>query len=128
MRFATRCALSLLAAALAAPAWSVQVGEASIYSLPGRKMASGARMNPGDDIAASRTLPLGTRARVTNLANGRSTVVTILDRGPRVRDRIVDLSPAAAEKIGLTRKQGTTRVEVRALALPPRDNPTVAEK
>src|SRR5262249_8041141 len=66
----------------------------------------------------SRTLPLGTTARVTNLKTGKSTVVTIQDRGPYVDGRIVDLSPGTAEKIGLTKKEGLTRVEVAPIAIP----------
>lgn len=121
--------LFLLAPALAAPAWAAspahdhlkpQVGKASIYSkkFAGRKMANGARMNPGDSNAASKTLPLGTRARVTNLENGRTAMVTIEDRGPYVPGRIVDLSPHTASEIGLTEKQGVARVEVVPIELP----------
>jgi rare lipoprotein A len=103
-----------------------QVGKASIYAkkFANRKMADGRRMNPNDDNAASKTLPLGTRARVTNLENGKSAVVTIEDRGPHVRGRIVDLSPATAEQIGLERKQGIAPVEVTPLDVP--DKPKVA--
>lgn len=64
--------------------------------------------------AAHRTLPFGTRVRVTNLGNGRSVVVRINDRGPFVRGRIIDLSRHAAERLGFTR-QGVTRVEVRVI-------------
>jgi len=97
-----------------------QVGKASFYSrkFAGRKMADGTPMKPRDDNAASKTLPLGTRARVTNLETGQSTAVTIQDRGPHVRGRIVDLSPGTAEEIGLTRKQGVARVEVAPIAVP----------
>jgi rare lipoprotein A len=55
---------------------------------------------------------------VTNLANGKSAMVTIEDRGPHVPGRIVDLSPATAREIGLTRKQGVARVEVTPVELP----------
>jgi len=97
-----------------------QVGKASIYAhkFAGRKMANGRRMDPADGNAASKTLPLGTTARVTNLENGRSTVVTIEDRGPHVPGRIVDLSPGSAAEIGVTRKQGIAPVEVQPLSLP----------
>lgn len=95
-----------------------QVGKASIYAkkFAGRKMANGEAMDPRDDNAAHKTLPLGSRAVVTNLETGRSAVVTIEDRGPHVRGRIVDLSPATAEKIGLSRKDGVAPVEVRPLS------------
>jgi rare lipoprotein A len=97
-----------------------QLGKASFYAhkFAHRKMADGTRMNPRANIAASKTLPLGTVAKVTNLHTGQSTVVTIHDRGPHVRGRIVDLSPAAAEKIGLTAEQGVAPVEVAPIAVP----------
>jgi hypothetical protein len=62
-------------------------------------------------LAASKTLPLGSSLKVTNLKNGRSAQVKINDRGPAVRGRSLDLSPAAAQKIGLT-KSGVARVEI----------------
>ena len=104
-----------------------QVGKASFYAskFNGRKMANGKPMNPQDDNAASKTLPLGTKALVTNLENGKSTVVTIEDRGPYVDGRIVDLSPASAKDIGLDHKQGVTTVEVRPLEVPQADGGTV---
>ena len=98
-----------------------RVGVASVYAhrFSGRTMADGTRMSPHDDNAASRTLPLGTEARVTNLKTGRSATVTIQDRGPYAKGRIVDLSPATAQKIGITREQGVARVEVEPIRLPP---------
>jgi rare lipoprotein A len=100
-----------------------RIGKASFYArkFAGRKMADGTRMDPHSDSAASKTLPLGTTARVTNLETGRSTVVTIRDRGPYVKGRIVDLSPAAARKLGIDREDGVARVEVAPIQLPPRD-------
>lgn len=97
-----------------------QLGKASIYAnkFANRKMADGQRMDPQDDNAASKTLPLGTRAQVTNLENGRSTMVTIQDRGPYVDGRVVDLSPASAKEIGLDKKQGLAPVEVKPVAVP----------
>jgi rare lipoprotein A len=92
-------------------------------------MANGERMDPRSDNAASKTLPLGTRARVTNLQTGRSALVTIEDRGPFVRGRVVDLSPATAEQIGLTHKEGLAPVEVVPVELPEgAAAKTVAEK
>ena len=75
-----------------------RVGIASVYSywFVGRKMADGTRMDAHDDNAASKTLPLGTQAKVTNLKTRQSATVTIQDRGPYVKGRIVDLSPATA--------------------------------
>ena len=91
-----------------------QVGQASVYAgkFAGRKMADGTRMNPSHDVAASKTLPLGSKAKVTNLETGKSTVVTIRDRGPHVKGRIVDLSPSTAQKVGITKKEGVAKVEV----------------
>jgi rare lipoprotein A len=91
-----------------------RTGIASYYARMffGRKMADGTPMDPQGDNAASRTLPLGTRARVTNLATGRSALVTIKDRGPYVKGRIVDLSPTTARAIGITPRMGVAKVEV----------------
>jgi rare lipoprotein A len=97
-----------------------RTGRASFYAKEfiGRKMADGIRMDPQVGNAASKTLPLGTTAKVTNLATGQSAIVTIEDRGPYVAGRIVDLSPATAKDIGLTRKQGVTDVEVAPIVVP----------
>jgi rare lipoprotein A len=97
-----------------------RVGKASFYArhFHGRKMADGQRMDPQDDNAASKTLPLGTRARVTNLETGQQAVVTIQDRGPHVKGRIIDLSPSTARQIGLERKRGLARVEVAPITVP----------
>jgi rare lipoprotein A len=84
----------------------------------GRKMADGTRMRPTSNNAASRTLPLGTTAKVTNLETGKSAVVIIQDRGPYVAGRIVDLSPATARDIGLARRTGVVQVEVAPIAIP----------
>jgi rare lipoprotein A len=74
-------------------------GIASVYS--GGRTASGERMNPGAMTAAHRSLPFGTMVTVTNHSNGRSVVVRINDRGPFVRGRVIDLSPAAAHALGV---------------------------
>ena len=95
-------------------------GKASFYArmFAGRKMADGTIMEPQGDNAASKTLPLGTTARVTNLENGRSAVVTIRDRGPYIQGRIVDLSPSTAKAIGLEKKKGVAKVEVAPIVVP----------
>jgi rare lipoprotein A len=100
-----------------------RIGKASFYGgkFSGRKMADGTRMNPQNDNAASKTLPLGTTAKVTNLETGESAVVTIRDRGPYVQGRIVDLSPATAEKVGIDRHEGVSKVEVTPITMPPLD-------
>ena len=64
-------------------------------------MADGTRFDPGASVVASRTLPLGSHARVTNLRNGRSTIVQVRDRGPNRGRRILDLSPAVASQLGM---------------------------
>lgn len=84
--------------ALTIPA-SAQCGRASWYALTS-KTASGERMNPAAMTAAHRTLPFGTKVRVTNKNNGRSVVVRINDRGPFIRGRVLDLSKAAAKRLG----------------------------
>jgi len=93
---------------------AAETGVASFYAkrFAGRTMADGTPMDPHGDNAASRTLPLGTRARVTNLQTGQSALVTIRDRGPYVKGRIVDLSPATARLVGITPKAGLAKVEV----------------
>ena len=94
-------------------------GKASYYGRQfyRKKMANGKHLNPDKHVAASKTLPLGTVAKVTNLNNGKSDVVTIEDRGPYVKGRIVDVSPKAAEKIDL-KKDGVAPVEVKPLVVP----------
>ena len=78
----------------------------------GKRTSSGELFDPDRFTAASRTLPLGSIVRVTNLHNGRSVEVKINDRGPRKRGRGVDLSPAAARKIGLT-NSGVAHVKIK---------------
>ena len=80
-------------------------GRASYYgfSLAGNLTASGERFDPGDLTAAHPTLPFDTRVRVTNVANDRSVVVRINDRGPFVRGRIIDVSRTAADRLGMLR-------------------------
>jgi rare lipoprotein A len=103
-----------------------EVGTASWYGPwhQGRKTASGDRFDMNALTAAHPRLPLDTRARVTNLENGRSVEVTVNDRGPYVRGRVIDLSRRAAERLGM-KKQGTATVRIEVL--PEReDAPVVA--
>ena len=97
-----------------------RVGKASFYAhkFAGKTMADGTPMNPRGNNAASKTLPLGTTAKVKNLETGKSAVVTIQDRGPHIKGRIIDLSPATAKKIGITRADGVAKVEVVPIAVP----------
>jgi rare lipoprotein A len=87
-----------------------QIGTASVYSTDsGSGTASGQKLNPQALTAAHRTLPFGTKVRVTNKRNGKSVVVTINDRGPFIRGRIIDLTPAGAKALGFS---GLTQVTV----------------
>jgi len=90
-----------------------QTGVASYYAREhdGLRTASGERYDMDEMTAAHRTLPFGTRVRVTNLENGRHVVVRINDRGPFRRGRVVDVSYAAARKLGLVRS-GLARVRL----------------
>lgn len=101
-----------------------QRGVASYYSprFRNRRTAEGGRFDPASDTAAHRTLPLGTVARVTNLSNGRSAMVTIRDRGPHARGRIVDVSPRVAEELRM-RDAGVTRVVLQPISVPPPASP-----
>jgi len=104
-----------------------RIGKASFYAnrFAGRKMADGMPMDPRDDNAASRTLPLGTTAKVTNLETGKSAVVTIQDRGPYIEGRIVDLSPSTAREIGLSSREGLADVMVEPILVPMPDGSLV---
>jgi rare lipoprotein A len=88
-------------------------GLASYYWQP-QRVASGGWFNPNALTAAHKTLPFGTRVRVTNLRNGRSVVVRINDRGPYIRGRIIDLSKRAAGIVGM-RNAGVVPVSVEIL-------------
>jgi rare lipoprotein A len=93
-----------------------QTGLASFYGRAhdGKRTANGESFDHQGFTAAHRTLAFGTRVRVTNLENGRTVTVTITDRGPYVRGRIVDISLAAARALGMQDK-GVTRVRLDAL-------------
>jgi rare lipoprotein A len=94
-------ASSLVASTVALPiAASAQSGVASVYS--GQKTANGEYASAGGLTAAHRTLPFGTKVRVTNQHTGRSVVVRINDRGPFVRGRVIDVTPAAAHALGMS--------------------------
>jgi rare lipoprotein A len=93
-----------------------QVGRASFYSrkLAGRPTASGERFDPDALTAAHRTLPLGTKVKVVNPKNDKSVVVTVNDRGPVPKGRMLDVSPAAADALGM-KKDGVTKVETQVV-------------
>jgi rare lipoprotein A len=92
-------------------------GVASWYGpgFHGRKTASGERFNQRHLTCAHRTLPFGTKVKVTNLNNGEALVVTVNDRGPFVRNRLIDLSREAAQRLGII-ATGTARVRVETAA------------
>lgn len=100
----------------AAPGDPVGEGRASYYGreLAGNPTASGERFDPAKMTAAHRTLPLGSRVRVTNVRTGASVVVRINDRGPFHGGRVIDLSHAAARQIGMLQR-GTARVRMELL-------------
>jgi rare lipoprotein A len=81
---------------------SAQSGVASVYAYSGGKTASGERVSPAALTAAHRTLPFGTMVKVTDNRSGRSVVVRINDRGPFVRGRVIDLTPAGARALGFS--------------------------
>jgi rare lipoprotein A len=83
---------------------------ASFYS-HGNRTASGERFDPNELTAAHRTLPFGTKVRVTNLANGQSVTVRVNDRGPFVPGRVVDVSHGAAQSLGMV-GQGVAKVKL----------------
>lgn len=93
-----------------------ETGQASWYGkrFQGKKTASGERFDMHAISAAHRTLPIPSYVKVTNLNNGKSIVVRINDRGPYRKKRILDLSYAAAKKLGFTKK-GHTKVSIETL-------------
>jgi rare lipoprotein A len=100
-------------------------GKASYYGrqFHGKKMADGTPMNPNSNTAASKTLPLGTTARITNLESGKSEVVKVRDRGPYVNGRIMDVTPKVADKLEM-KKDGVAPVEVKPIEVPQPDGST----
>ncbi|HET7180094.1 MAG TPA: septal ring lytic transglycosylase RlpA family protein [Chryseosolibacter sp.] len=106
------CLIFLFTAAAA----QIQTGKASFYAdkFDGTPTASGEKYRHNKLTAAHKTLPFGTRVRVTNLANNESVEVVVNDRGPYVEDRIIDLSRAAAEKLGFV-NQGLADVKLEVI-------------
>jgi rare lipoprotein A len=107
---------AILSASASAAMAMIQCGTASWYDERGTQAADGSAVNPGALTAAHRTLPFGTKLRIENLGNGRSTTVEINDRGPFTQGRLIDVSRAAAEELafidgGVTRVRISTREE-----------------
>lgn len=94
----------------------IQYGEASYYgdAFHGKKTASGEIFNKWDYTCAHKKLPFNTRVRVTNLKNKKSVLVRVNDRGPFVKGRVIDLSFAAAKKIGMI-KEGVVKVKIEVI-------------
>lgn len=106
----------LFALTFSLAAAAAEEGVASYYadSLHGNKTASGEPYDKAAMTAAHRTLPFGTRVKVTNLDNGQTAIVQINDRGPRIKGRIIDVSGAAARALGMM-DSGTASVTVEVL-------------
>ena len=97
---------------------STEQGKASWYSIKtnyGTKTASGQRLCNNAPTAAHKTLPMGTKVRVTNLANEKSEIVTINDRGPFIKGRIIDVTIGTAEKLGFVQR-GVVPIKVEVLS------------
>ncbi|HZI89713.1 MAG TPA: septal ring lytic transglycosylase RlpA family protein [Candidatus Polarisedimenticolia bacterium] len=122
LAFALVAPVPVAHAVVRAPETSVaavlQVGKASFYHswFDGRKTASGAIFDSQLLTAAHRTFEFGTRVRVTNLVNLKSVIVTINDRGPFVKGRVIDLSRRAATALGFVR-DGVTRVKIEPITV-----------
>lgn len=109
-----------------APILAGERGVASVYSTDsGAKTASGAALEPGALTAAHRSLPFGSRVRITNQRSGRAVVATINDRGPFVAGRIIDLTPATARAVGIP---DIASVTVEIVSRGPSARPRFAEK
>lgn len=96
-----------------------QTGQASYYGrhFDGRTMADGNTFKESAKVAASKTLPIGTTAKVTDVTTGKSAIVTVQDRGPHVHGRILDVSPSVAKQLDMTHR-GVDSVVVKPIAVP----------
>lgn len=104
------CATLVALALSTSPAMAFrQCGKASWYAGPGAKTASGEPLRVNGNTAAHRSLPFGSRVRVTNRANGRSIIVRINDRGPFIANRVIDVTRGAAQRLGFI-NSGVTSV------------------
>jgi rare lipoprotein A len=99
-----------------------QHGNASYYApkFNHRKMADGRRLNTNANMAASKSLPLGSVAKVTNLENGHTATVAIQDRGPYAPSRVMDVTLRVAEKLAM-KEQGVVPVEIQPITVPKAD-------
>ena len=110
LAFIVLCSVSLLSCSSSI----IETGNASYYAdkFEGKKTASGATFQQRKLTAAHKTLPFGTKIKVTNVTTGKTVKVKVNDRGPFVAGRIIDLSKRAAKKIGLVQK-GILQVEIK---------------
>ena len=102
---------------------SVQTGQASWYGTRcngGTRTASGERLSNDAGTAAHKTLPMGTKVRVTNMSNGKSEVVRINDRGPYTKGRVIDVTEGVAQRLGF-RARGVVGVKVEVLKMSDQD-------
>jgi peptidoglycan lytic transglycosylase len=113
-RLSTACCILAMLLAFSVSA-NAESGLAAVYSYSQKTTASGERFSPGALTAAHRTLPFGSRVRVTNSRNGRSVIVRINDRGPYTKGRVIDLTPAAARVLGF---RSLTPVRIKVLQRP----------
>jgi len=104
------------------PLHGAEQGKASIYSTGcnnGTRTASGVSLKNDSDMVAHKYLPFGTLVKITNLKNNKTTTATVVDRGPFVKGRIVDLTLGVANKLGFSMKQGITTVRVEVVGTVP---------
>lgn len=95
-----------------------QHGKASIYSTAcngGTRTASGVRLKNDANMVAHKTLPFGTKIKITNKSNGKVTEATVVDRGPYVKGRIIDVTKNVAKQLGFSYKQGITNVKIEVI-------------
>ena len=120
LAFTASTMLLALAACGGSKSAFIQSGQGSYYAdkFAGKPTASGTPYRPGKLTAAHNTLPFGTKIKVTNTRTGRSVKVTVNDRGPHVKGRIVDLSKKAANKIGLV-EAGVAPVQLKVIKAAP---------
>lgn len=93
-------------------------GIASIYSTicnGGTKTASGVKLQNNTNMVAHKTLPFGTKVKITNKKTGKVAEGVVVDRGPYIKGRIIDVTHGVASKLGLTKKQGITSVKVEVI-------------
>ena len=105
------------------PLHGEEQGKASIYSTrcnKGSRTASGVALKNDSDMVAHKTLPFGTVVKITNLKNNKTTTATVVDRGPFVKGRIVDMTLGVANKLGFGMNQGITVVRVEVVGKIPK--------